>query len=185
MRNSLAVLTVVPCLLMATTSWANGKPPPPPAVVQQAQVHAGASSVQPSAITYVEIIQLDPQTQVFWARLVDVTKKMTLIDVTGKGTQLQDFQKQSAAIAPRAQTISLMGPLATTSDVIVRPPVPPGPTGDDLIKQATQLVQSFQSIQTAQLQIQLQLKPNVLTPSAVQPKTQPATTPATSPAVRP
>jgi hypothetical protein len=166
MRNSLIALVTVPWLLMATVSLAQG-----------------SSGTSKQSINYVEVIQLNSQTQAFKAQLVDLRTKKVLIDVVGKGTQLQDFQKQSAKIAPRDQTVSLMGPGdPITSDVGGSVPRPPGPRGDDLLQLANQVAKGYEAILPAQVQI----NPTAVPPAklkALPPAAQPSTAPV-APAVR-
>jgi hypothetical protein len=152
MRKSLTVLAAVPWLLMAPACITSGSAQTPPSP-QPAPPSGGTA---PQTINYVELIQLDPQTQVFKAQLVDVRAQKVALDVSGKGTQLQDFQQQSAKIAPRARTATFTGPLASTVDVIVRPPIPPGPTGDDRIKAAIQMAHLYDAILPVQSQAQPQ-----------------------------
>lgn len=180
MRNSLTVLMAVSCLMIATSSFAQGKPPPP----APAKTDPASGDPAQKTINYVEIIQLDPKTQAFTARLVDVRTEKILLEVSGKGTQMQDFLKQSAAIAPRDQTVSLTGPSAGTADIIVKPPVPPGPPGEDMLRLASQVARSYEASLAQQLKHNIQ--PLQLRPGAIPPRIQPGVQPSvTTPNVQP
>lgn len=170
MRSSLTVLMAVSCLVIATSSFAQGKTSPiPPGKT----LPAPADKAQ-KTITFVEIIQVDPQSQAFNAKLVNVTTGMVLLEVTGQGTKLQEFQKQSTEIAPRAQTITLMGPSPHTADVIVKPPNPPGPAGGDTLQLANQVARSYEASLAQQLKVHFQ--PGQIRPGTLDPRIQPSVT---------
>lgn len=174
MRNSLTVLTAVSCLVLATSSFGQGKPHPlPPGKT----LPAPADKVQ-KMITYVEIIQIDPQSQAFSAKLINVDTGMVLLEATGQGAQLQDFKQKSGALAPSGQTVTLMGPSPHTADIIVKPPNPPGPAGGDLLHLATQVARSYEASLAQQLKLGLQpaqIRPRTLDPRVL-PGAQPSMT---------
>lgn len=173
MRNSLIALVTVPWLLMATVSMAQG-------------------TASKQSINFVEVIQIDSKTQTFRAQLVNLNTKMVLVDKVGKvdkagkGADLEAFKEQSAKVAPREQTLSIMGPgLAVATAGTVNPPPPPGPAGGDLLQIVRDISRSYEKIEIIQ-PVQLQLNPKMLPPSKINTlpqATQPNTTPVT-PAVR-
>jgi hypothetical protein len=167
MKSSLRVIMAVSCLVMTTSCFAQTKPSQS-LPVQNAPGSGGAAK---QAINYVEVIQLDDKTKVFNAKLVDVKAGTVLLEVSGKGTQLQDFQTKSATIAPREQTVAITGPWAETVEIRVNPPVPPGPAGGDLLSLAKQVAHSYEI--NLEQQMKLKVQPGQLRPGAIDPRVQP------------
>lgn len=81
----------------------------------------------------VKLIQRDEASTLFKAQLVDVRTGEVVLEAAGKGTQLDDFDTASGQYVLPQRAITLTLPLATTADVVVKPPKPPGPTGQDRI----------------------------------------------------
>lgn len=179
MKSSLRVVMAVSCLVIATSSFAQGKPPPPP---PGKTLPAPADKVQ-KKITHVEIIQIDPQSQAFNAKLVNVDTGMVLLEATGQGAQLQDFKQKSGALAPSGQTVTLMGPSPHTADIIVKPPNPPGPAGGDLLHLATQVARSYEASLAQQLKHGMQ--PGQIRPGTLNPRVLPVQPSVTNPNAQP
>jgi len=179
MRSSLTVLMAVSCLVIATASFAQTKPSPLP----PGKTAPGSGSAEKVSITYVEIIQLDAKTQVFNAKLVNVNTGMVLLALSGKGTELQTFQKQSAEIAPRGHTVILTGPSPEVPEIVINPPVPPGPAGGDTLHFVKQLASSYEAMLAQQ--IKLTIQPSQIRPGALDPRIQPAQRSVTNPNAQP
>jgi hypothetical protein len=179
MKSSLTVLMAVSCLVIATASFAQTKPLPLPS-----KTAPSSGSAEKQSITYVEVIQLDPKTLVFNAKLVNVNTGMVMLELTGKGAELQNFQKQSTEIAPRGQTVTLTGPSPHTADIIIKPPNPPGPAGGDLLHLAKQVANSYEASLAQQLKLNIQ--PGQIRPGAIDPRIQPgAQSPVANPNAQP